>query len=241
MQNTHFASFNRVTVRNILLAFSLGGCFFPCATLAEGGISIQGTRIVYPVGTKQTSVILRNTSRTDTFLVQSWVVAAGGKKTKDFIVTPPLYVSGPENGNTLRLMYTGGKLPQDRETLYYFVAKAIPSVDKKAGEGKNTLILAAANRIKLFVRPDGLKPDVHEAPAQLTFRRVGSQLDISNPTPYYLTLAEIRSGTQTLPGVMVPPKETKRIGLPPGSGSSIVYRTINDTGALTPVLTRTLN
>ncbi|MEW6484582.1 MAG: fimbria/pilus periplasmic chaperone [Pseudomonadota bacterium] len=61
---------------------------------------------------------------------------AEGKKTTDFIVTPPLYVSGPLNENILRVMYTGEPLPQDKETLYYFNAKAIPSVDKEKMEGK---------------------------------------------------------------------------------------------------------
>lgn len=209
--------------------------------MAEGGISIQGTRIVYPAEKKQLSVLLRNTSKTDTFLVQSWVTSADGQKTKDFIVTPPLYVSNPENGNTLRLMFRGEKPPQDRETLYYFIAKAIPSVDKKAGEGKNTLILAAANRIKLFLRPAGLSPKISESPAQLTFRKTGSQLEITNPSPYYLTLTEMKAGSKALPVVMVPPKGTTRLGLPAGSGSTVVYRTINDAGALTPVLTKSIH
>ncbi|EQC0057003.1 fimbria/pilus periplasmic chaperone [Klebsiella oxytoca] len=213
----------------------------PVLVQAAGGISIQGTRIIYPSDAKQTSVLLTNNSRTDTFLVQSWVENAAGGKSTDFVVTPPLYVSKPENGNTLRLMYTGGPLPQDRESLWYFVAKAIPSVNKQDTKGQNTLILAAANRIKLFVRPAGLTPAVSEAPALLTFHRAGDRLEVRNPTPYYLTLAELKVGSGTPGTLMVPPKGQASLSLPAGKGSSVSFRTINDHGGFTPVLTRSLH
>lgn len=224
------------TAAGFLAAF-LG--FLPGLATAEGGISIQGTRIIYPYGKKQTTVNLTNTSRTETFLVQSWVENADGKKSQDFVATPPLYVSKPENGNTLRLMYTGGQLPQDRESLYYFVAKAIPSVSREATEGKNALILASANRIKLFVRPAGLKPALADAPEMLTFRKNGGQLEISNPSPYYLTLTEMKAGSQKMNTVMVPPKGKASVAWPAGS-SNVSYRTISDHGALTPVITRSV-
>lgn len=229
--------FHRTSPKALLLAFSLGCGLYPAVSQAEGGITIQGTRIIYPADAKQISVILRNTSKTDTFLVQSWVVGADGQKSKDFIVTPPLYVSNPENGNTLRLMYAGAPLPQDRETLYYFTAKAIPSVDKNATEGKNALILAAANRIKLFVRPVGLKPNANEARNHLSFSRKGDHLVITNPTPYYLTLTELKTGERKLGSVMAPPKSAANIPLPAGSGGSVSFRTISDYGALTPLQT----
>ncbi|EOI1393205.1 molecular chaperone [Klebsiella oxytoca] len=65
----------KVTIGLIALTFGL----LPGGAAAEGGISIQGTRIIYPYGKKQTTVNLTNTSRTDTFLVQSWVENADGK------------------------------------------------------------------------------------------------------------------------------------------------------------------
>lgn len=224
-------------IKTTLMALTLG--LLPLTATAEGGISIQGTRIVYPYGAKQTTVNLSNSSRTDSFLVQSWVENADGKKSQDFVATPPLYVSKPQNGNTLRLMYTGGQLPQDRESLYYFIAKAIPSVSREATEGKNSLILASANRIKLFVRPAGLKPALAEAPEMLTFRKSGGQLEISNPSPYYLTLTELKADSQNMNTVMVPPKGKTSVAWP--GSSSVSYRTISDHGALTPVIIRSVN
>ncbi|HDX4250728.1 TPA: fimbria/pilus periplasmic chaperone, partial [Klebsiella oxytoca] len=60
-----------------------------------GGITLDGTRIVYPAGQKQVAVSVRNTSPKSSFMVQSWTEQSDGRKTADFIVTPPLYVSGP--------------------------------------------------------------------------------------------------------------------------------------------------
>jgi fimbrial chaperone protein len=199
------------------------------------GISIGATRIIYPYGASSTNVKIMNSSEENSFLIQSWVENEDGEKSKDFVVTPPLYVSGPKNENSLRIMYSGGPLPQDRETVFYFVSKAIPSIDKEEIEGKNMMMLTAANRIKLFVRPAGLKDDVTKAPGELNFRMANGKLEVTNPTPYYQTVAELKAGTQSLSTIMVPPKNSMSVDLPSGSGSEISYRTINDQGAMTPV------
>lgn len=76
-----------------------------------GGIVLGGTRIIYPLDSRQQPVSVRNTDDKTTFLVQSWVEGADGQKTKDFVVTPPLYTGGPGNENMLRLVRTGENYP----------------------------------------------------------------------------------------------------------------------------------
>lgn len=212
-------------------------CLMSLPALADGGISIQGTRIVYPQTAKQQSLSVSNSSTTDSFLVQSWVEDASGHKTRDFVVTPPLYLSGPKNENTLRLMRLGGQLRQDEETLYYFITKAIPSIDNKKEGDKNVLRVAAATKIKLFVRPAGLTPPVKDAPSRLTFRKEGERLVITNPTPYYITLTDMKSGGKTLKDIMTPPHGSVEQIIPPGAGVKITYHTLNDYGAVTPAIT----
>lgn len=224
-----------IHTRKAFLVFIISACM-TLPALAEGGISIQGTRIVYPQDAKQASLSVSNSSTTDSFLVQSWVENAAGQKSADFIVTPPLYLSGPKNENTLRLIHTGGELPRDRETLYYFTAKAIPSVDDSRNAGKAVLRIATANRIKLFVRPGGLKPSPGEAPALLEFRQQGKNLIIHNPSPYYLTLTGMTSGGKPLKDIMVPPQDSASEPLPAGRGNKITYHTVNDYGSVTPAL-----
>lgn len=219
----------------ILLCAALLSVISLAPSLANaGGITIGGTRVVYPAGQKQVSMSVRNTAEKASFMVQSWVEQPDGKKSQDFVVTPPVYVSGPGNENTLRIMYVGQPVRTDQETLYFFNTKAIPAMDKKDIEGKNILMLAATTRIKLFVRPAGLQPAVEKVPGMLTFHRTGSQLRIDNPTPYHVTLASMKSGGQSLPDAMVNPRSSLSLPLPSGAGSSVTYRTINDFGAATP-------
>lgn len=222
--------------RHLLSVLTIIVAFFPFTTFSaesSGGITLNATRIVYPQGTKQLTVPVRNTSGQNVFLVQTWVDDVGGNKSKDFIVTPPLFTSNPESENTLRLMYSGGELPKDRESLYYFSAKGIPSVDRKAIEGTNSLILATITRIKLFVRPAGLRITPTKAPEEIRFRKDGNRLQVINPTPYYLTLVNIKAGREKLEDTMVSPFGNTSLALPSGAGSDISFSTINDYGAVT--------
>lgn len=221
----------------LLLATSLVSS---CA-LADGGIVLGGTRLIYPAGQKQISLSVRNTSQESGFLVQSWVENASGKRSNDFVVTPPLFVSNAGDENVLRIMYTGPTLSTDRETLYYFNAKAVPSIDKTKIEGSNSLILATVTRIKLFVRPVGLANDADKAPSLLTFNRSGDRVEIRNPTPYYVTLVKISSGNTKLTDMMVAPFGRETVALPKGSTQAFSYSTINDYGAISSQKTANLN
>ncbi|HEY3987417.1 fimbria/pilus periplasmic chaperone [Cedecea sp.] len=215
-------------------------CLVSALAHAEGGISVLGTRIVLNEGDGQASVRMVNTSKKDSFLIQSWVENSSGQKEKDFVVTPPLYMSGPRDSNALRLVYTGPALPKDRESLFYFIEKSIPSVDKKKLEGENVLLIATANRLKLFARPEGLSPAISEAPSLLTFSHRGSQLDIGNPSPYYQTLIDIKVSGREIKPIMVPPKDHVVVSMPV-SAMKVSYRTINDYGASTPEQVKDIN
>ncbi|HGU9825295.1 TPA: fimbria/pilus periplasmic chaperone [Enterobacter cancerogenus] len=227
-------------LRDTLCAIVISASTVASFQAAAGGITLGATRVIYSAGQKQSTMSVRNTSDQASFMVQSWVEDANGNKSQDFIVTPPLYVSGPGNENTLRLMYAGKPVRTDQETLYYFNTKSIPSIDKKKMEGTNILMVAAVTRIKLFVRPHGLKPAIENAPAELSFHKVGNQVRIENPTPYHITLAQIRAGTHKLPDTMVGPRNNITLPLPAGDVKTIDFRTINDFGAATPVISAVL-
>lgn len=201
-----------------------------------GGIALGGTRIIYPLSSSQIEVSTKNTSNESSFLVQSWVDDINGNKNKQFFVTPPLFVSKPGNENKLRLIYSGTELPKDRESLFFFNSKSIPSINKNKTENKNILVIAATTRLKLFVRPDGLKPTPEKAPEQLKFSHSRESITVSNPTPYYITIGELKVGGVLIKDVlMIPPMDsvTKYIKV---SGEEISVRTINDYGAYTSPL-----
>lgn len=214
---------------------------FTVAGVAQaGGIALGATRVVYPAQAKQTSLAITNSDKQLQFLIQAWVEKDDGVKTDDFILTPPLFVSKAAGENTLRILYAGPKLPDDRESIYWINVKAIPAVERDSIAGKNVLQLAVLSRIKLFVRPPGLALAPAEAPGKLTFTRQGNHLVINNPTPYYITLVSFNLGAHVLPNTMVAPLSNAQVPVPAGAGGKLAYQTINDYGANTPVINKTI-
>ncbi|WP_164141774.1 fimbria/pilus periplasmic chaperone [Serratia marcescens] len=198
---------------------------------SAGGITLGGSRVVYPAGAQQATLSVSNRSDDSTYLIQSWVETPDGKKTSDFVLTPPLYTSAPGNENMLRIIAADAAKATDKESLYYLNVKAIPSVDKKAlSQGSGGLVVATQMQIKLFVRPAGLTPARDKAADALEFTRKGGQLVIHNPTPYYLTLTDMKAGGQPLKDVMVAPRASESQALPAGSAGSVTWVSVNDYG-----------
>lgn len=203
---------------------------FGTQALAAGGITLGASRVVFPADAQQASLSVKNGTASATYLMQSWVESADGKKTTDFIVTPPLYTSTPGGENTLRIVSAGVPHAQDKESLYYLNVKAIPSVDKDAlAKTRGGLVVATQMRIKLFVRPAGLSPAREKAADALEFTRHGGKLEIRNPTPYWLTLTGMKAGAAIPDDVMVPPQGSASVAAPAGS-RIITWNSINDYG-----------
>lgn len=195
-----------------------------------GGVALGSTRLIYPQGIKQVSMTVTNSDNEQSFLVQSWVSTADGKKSDDFIVTPPLFVLKPARDNVLRLMYTGQELPKDKESLFYLNSKAIPSMDKSKIQG-NALQIATQSVIKLFVRPANLPVKSADAPAMLRCQVSSGTLNITNPSPYYVTLVNLSVGGVKLANIMVPPQGNNAVHV--SGGGIVVFQTMNDFGAVT--------
>ncbi|HCD1256465.1 TPA: fimbria/pilus periplasmic chaperone [Citrobacter amalonaticus] len=216
----------------IFTTFFLGQSHFCYAD----GIALGATRIIYPMGETQTSINVTNSNKKSSFLVQSWVSDAKGNKSSYFTVTPPLFLMKPENANVLRIMYIGPKLPENKETVFYFNNKAIPSVDKSKIQG-NTLQIATQSVIKLFVRPAHLNMKASDAPAMLSCEHNSKGITINNPSPYYVSLVNFSVGGKKLPNAMLSPMEKTSFSLQDGVQGQITFQTMNDYGAVTPALT----
>ncbi|EJS94044.1 Chaperone protein FimC [Pectobacterium wasabiae CFBP 3304] len=213
-----------------LMSFSL----FIAQQAQAGGIALGATRVIYPAEANQASLSIINSDEKNRFLIQSWVEDKDGNKTTDFLATPPLFVVKPKGENTLRLMHVGASLPTDRESVYWLNVKAIPAVDKRDLQDKNALQLAVLSRIKLFVRPANLTQGADSASTTLRFQQSSNTLTITNPSPYFITLVNLQSGSQKLPNTMVSPKSSASVTLPDNASGAVSYQTINDYGAMTP-------
>lgn len=199
---------------------------------AAAGVALGSTRVIYPQDAKQASINVTNSDPHDAFLVQSWVSDDKGNKVPTFVVTPPLFVLKPGKVNILRMIYSGPMLPEDKESVFYLNNKAIPSLDKSTPAG-NSLQIATQSVIKLFVRPAHLSVKPADAAAMLRCQDEGPNLTVSNPSPYFVTLVNVSVAGKKQPNMMVPPKGSQTIK----AAGAVIYQTLNDYGAVTPVLT----
>ncbi|MBJ8403915.1 molecular chaperone [Citrobacter cronae] len=208
---------------------------------AQAGIVIGGTRVIYDGDKKEASASVRNPEKSGVYLVQSWVdngEEQGGKA--PFIVTPPLFRINPGEENMLRIVRTGGTLPQDRESVFWLNVKSIPGTDDSRPR-TNVLQVVVKSRLKLFYRPVGLEGRPETAYHQLTVARSGNRLTVSNPTPWYVTLFSLKvDGLEIKEADMVPPKGSVSFTLPSATANAVTWQAISDYGAISQTENRRL-
>lgn len=221
--------------RKSILGLGLISSLFASYAYADnalGGVSLGATRIIYPIDAKQVSLPVINHGKKDRYLINSWAEDKNDQKTKDFIITPPLFVAEANTENTLRVINVATTLPNDRESVYWMNVKAIPSVDKETLETKNLLQLAVLSRIKIFVRPENLpyKPEV--ALEHISFAKTASGIEVDNQSPYHISFVNIYvDGKKSANTMAAPLSKTKISDI---SGNKVSYQTVNDFGGLTP-------
>lgn len=197
-----------------------------------GGVSLGATRLIYPRDQGQAILKIYNSDNTSNYLVQSWISDDQGRKTNDFVVTPPLFVIKANTDNILKVVYTGNKenLPKNKEKLYFLNAKVIPSLTEEEQSISNALLISTTTKIKLFVRPSSINDNPLEAYKNMGCSYSNNTLKINNPTPFYLNLVSLKiDGKDVSNSETVPPKSS--ISLKNKlRGKVLTYNFINDYG-----------
>ncbi|MGO2303264.1 MAG: fimbrial biogenesis chaperone [Providencia sp.] len=230
----------------IFAALFVWGLLFAKESYAEGGLSLDQTRVVFDGDAKSAKVTLNNQSER-VYLINSRVLMTpdGNERSTavlPFMVTPPLFRLEKESRNTVLISRNNiSGLPTDRESLFYLSFLAIPSVKKGSEEvtekGSTTTQVSFGIRmlIKLFYRPTGFSMPVLAAPEKLTFVQQGMQLQVTNPTPYYQTLAQLTLNGQSInvreQGAMIAPFSTQTYQVK-AQVHDIHWSVINDFGGL---------
>jgi fimbrial chaperone protein len=213
--------------------------------ISWAGVIIGGTRVVYDGAKREASLSVKNPDKFP-FLIQAWTDADGvtgekkGVQKSPFLVTPPVFRLEPGNENMLRIIKTGLSLPQDRESIYWMNVKSIPA---SARVDKNVLQISVKTRIKLIYRPESVKAPVNDDYNTVSFRRVGKQIQVTNPTPYYLSFFSMKLGSVPVntTNVMVPPKGNAIFTIPDNSsGGTVSWQVINDFGGSSSVISSKL-
>ncbi|WP_272524132.1 fimbrial biogenesis chaperone [Providencia sp. PROV230] len=222
--------------------------------LAEGGISLSQTRVVFEQNAKSKKVLINNQSD-QVYLIDSRVLSTpdGLARSTDrlpFMVTPPLFRLEKNSNNAVLINRNDtSTLAKDRESLFYLSFLAIPSVKPSAESAESPEITTTQvsfgirTVIKLFYRPTGLDMPVSLAPEKLTVKQGKNQLQITNPTPYYLTLAELFVNDQPISireqGAMLAPFSTQYYNAPQVIIKQVLWSVINDFGGLSQRFTWT--
>lgn len=199
--------------------------------VAQAGVEIGGTRVVYDGKMKQATIGINNPDDKP-YLIQSWVNkrADSDDAGEMFVTTPPLFRLEPHSQNSVRIALTGSTLPQDRESVYWLNIKSIPSTDKNAG---NDLKIAVKNTMKLFYRPAGLPGDPATAYQKVEFKQRDGKLFAFNPTAYSVSFYDVKiNGVALQDPLMVLPKEEVSLGSISAKSPEISWRAINDFGGI---------
>lgn len=168
-----------------------------CSQSLFAGVTIDGTRIIFPSNAKSVSVQLRN-AQTIPALVQTWIDDGDLNQIPEadkipFVLTPPLSRVEPNKGQIIRIIPTGlPSLAQDRESLFWFNMLDIPPDDPQYA-GKNILTFNVRTRIKLFYRPSNLKMPMNTAYSSIQAKYNGAlkEITLNNPTPYFITITQM--------------------------------------------------
>lgn len=193
-------------------------CFF--SGFAYSAVVVEGTRIIFDGGKKEQVARINNKDETIPALIQVWVddgidVNNINNPKIPFIITPPITRIEPGKGQSIRIVYNGMTLPQDKESAFYFNVLEIPQESEASKSAAQRLDVAFKTRIKLFYRPESLrKSSVSDETGKIKWSVVdvpgkGTGLKAENPSPLYISVAAVNTKINgkevVLDGDMIPP------------------------------------
>lgn len=216
--------------------------------MSYAGILASSTRIIFAENNTEKSLMLANTNPYP-ILTQIWVDEGqmdSEFKASPFVVIPSVFKLAEKETKGIRIVYNGMPLATDRESMYWLNLYEIPAV-KKSELSDEYLNLAMNTQLKVFYRPKHLAHySLNELQQQVTYKLLANQqnleLEIKNPTPYYLNFLNISlSNTQSSTDIqhtednILPPFSKKNYQLSnnqfqKSTNNTLKYFLIDDTG-----------
>lgn len=201
---------------------------------AQAAVTLDRTRIIFDGNQSSINITIRNDNPELPYLAQSWLENDTEQKleTGPIIATPPIQRMEPKSTSLVRLSTAPdvAKLPQDRESLFYYNLREIPPKSSEAG----VLQIALQSRVKLFYRPESIVAQSKtDWPKHITLTPSATGYTLNNPTPFYITVIGIgnsqkQSEESDFEATMVPPKSNQVIKSAKFSTPYLTY--INDYG-----------
>lgn len=217
-----------------------------CST-AAAQLEVQNTRVVFTAGSKSVEFALSNASK-EQQTIQAWIDSGDAQIAPDdaqapFFVTPPVSKIRPGGKQILRISFTGDTFATGQESLYYLNILNLAPVPVVA-DGQNAMRFHTRSRFKVLFRPPGLPGNPAQAAQQVGWRLDaqgnGHGLTANNPSPYFLSLVNIRllrgqHAIQALESSTVAPHSNASFqlrdpGSDAGAATSVEYQYIDDDG-----------
>lgn len=238
-----------VLLNAILLAFS-------AQSLAEGTqeprtvtsttkvfeINLGANRLIYHPDSAGAEISVTN-PQDYPILIQGKVYNEDKKTAAPFIVTPPLSRLEARQQSRLRIIRTGGSTDNNRETLQWLCVGGIPPKDTDvwAQDNKGRSSAPSAVRlqvavsahvcIKMMTRPSSVKGSSMDEAGDLQWHRQGNQLDVTNPSSFYINLSSVSVGGKALRDVdYVAPGASRSFSLPEGASGPVEWKIVTDEG-----------
>ena len=218
----------------------------------SAGIMPSQSRIVYHAQDKEQSLMLANTNDYPV-IVQNWVDNGEGTPEASnipFVSIPPILRMEKADVQGVRVIYNRTLLPADTESLFWFNIYEIPP-EKKGVSPDNSVLVTMNTQIKLFYRPAAITIQPEEAIKQLTCTKQSSSvIECSNPSPIYLSVIDIKIGTDggkvlsaTDSEFMLAPKSKKSFNFNDSvnNGQKMMMTYLNDFGERISYETNKLN
>lgn len=225
------------------------GMLLSSQSVAIAGVSLQQTRVIFKENDRNNSVIINNNSE-KLYLAQSQIhhgIDSNSGVSSNFILVPPLMRIEPNSLSAIKILpQSVSVLPSDRESVFYYSVQLIPETKAhhaESGEVNTKFTVATRLVIKLFYRPKALTDNPELFAGKLDFSLENNNvLKIKNPSPYYITLTQIKlDGFPFSPKAspMVPPFSDITFSLDK-SVNNVSWQIIDDFGGYSNLYTQKL-
>lgn len=210
-------------------------------SVTKFGVELGKSKIIYHQNGRGEVLTISN-PRDYPVLVQTSVFDSFKKKSNDFIVTPPLFRLDPKETNSLQIIHSNGSFPGNKESLNWICVKGIPPKggelwDDKIGiERKNKvnvrMLVAVDNCIKLIYRPETVQGDPVDLGGNLKWHVVGRKLIVDNPTPFVMSITNLKMNGVAMSGGYVNPMSSTSFDLPNtiSSHGKLTWAIVGDLG-----------
>ena len=191
---------------------------------ARDGFSVSASRIVFHETRGTAHVVVENRSEKARLLSAALFTlepdpVRAGERTPDFVAAPGLTVLNANRSTPVRIVRVAKDLPRDRESAYVLQLRLVPEKDPERGGENGRVKTVFTTFLKVFYRPAALEaPEALELAAEkLRWRATGDAIELLNPTPYWLTVADLRADGRSLVT-----DDTRRPVLAPTGGRAVL-------------------